>query len=45
MDNHLYILLRLDPRKAQGWSPEEVARRWVALFPLRDVAEASDRSR
>ena len=38
MDNHLHLLLRLDPERASGWSAEEVARRWLGLFPLRDVS-------
>jgi hypothetical protein len=37
MDNHLHLLLRIDSRKVEGWSGEEVARRWFALFPLRDI--------
>jgi REP element-mobilizing transposase RayT len=37
MDNHLHLLLRLDSKKARGWSAEEVARRWMTLFPLRDL--------
>ena len=36
MDNHLHILLRLDPEVANGWSDEEVVRRWGRLFPARD---------
>lgn len=38
MDNHLHLLLRLDPAKVETWSGEEVARRWFDLFPLRDAA-------
>ena len=38
MDNHLHLLLRLDPEKAQGWSAVEVARRWFTLLPLRDLS-------
>jgi len=38
MDNHLHVLLRLDSPRANGWSNEEVARRWATLFPVRDVA-------
>ena len=38
MDNHLHLLLRLDPDRARDWSAEEVARRWLGLFPLRDVS-------
>ena len=37
MDNHLHLLLRLDSQRAQSWSDEEVARRWLTLFPVRDV--------
>jgi len=36
MDNHLYVLVRLDPGIASGWSDEEVVRRWGRLFPPRD---------
>ena len=36
MDNHLHVLLRLDPDVADGWSDEEVVRRWGRLFPPRD---------
>jgi hypothetical protein len=38
MDNHLHLLLRLDSQRAQNWSNEEVAGRWLTLFPVRDVA-------
>jgi hypothetical protein len=38
MDNHLHVLVRLDPDVASGWSDEEVARRWGGLFPPRDKA-------
>ena len=36
MDNHVHLLLRLDPEVAAGWSDEEVARRWGRLYPARD---------
>lgn len=35
MDNHLHLLVRLDPKIAADWSNEEVARRWGRLFPPR----------
>jgi hypothetical protein len=38
LDNHLHVLVRLDWAKARDWSAEEVARRWLTLFPLRDTA-------
>lgn len=36
MDNHLHVLVRLDPDTAKPWSDEEVVRRWGRLFPPRD---------
>ncbi len=36
MDNHLHLLIRLDPEVAVGWSDEDVVRRWGRLFPPRD---------
>jgi hypothetical protein len=36
MDNHLHVLVRLDPDVATSWSDEEVVRRWGKLFPPRD---------
>ena len=35
MDNHLHVLVRLDPAVADGWSDEEVVRRWLAVYPPR----------
>jgi hypothetical protein len=37
LDNHLHVLLRIDPERAAGWSDEEVARRWANLFLPRDA--------
>jgi REP element-mobilizing transposase RayT len=36
MDNHLHVLVRLDPDLAKVWSDEQVVRRWGRLFPPRD---------
>ena len=36
MDNHLHLLVRLDPDIAKDWSDEQVVRRWGRLFPPRD---------
>ncbi len=36
LDNHLHVLVRLDPEVAAGWSEEDVVRRWGRLFPPRD---------
>jgi hypothetical protein len=38
MDNHLHVLVRLDPEVAGGWSDEDVVRQWGRLFPPRDKA-------
>ena len=38
LDNHLHLLLRIDPDVAAGWSDEEVVQRWGRLFPHRDKA-------
>jgi len=35
LDNHLHVLVCLDPDVAKGWSDEEVVRRWGQLFPPR----------
>jgi REP element-mobilizing transposase RayT len=36
MDNHLHVLVRLDPEVTSAWSDEDVVRRWGRLFPPRD---------
>src|SRR5262245_65664511 len=38
LDNHLHLLVRLDPDTANRWAYEEVVRRWGRLFPPRDEA-------
>jgi len=38
MDNHLHVLVRLDPDVAGGWSAEDVVRRWIAVYPPRTLA-------
>jgi REP element-mobilizing transposase RayT len=35
MENHLHLLLRVDPDVAEAWTPMEVAQRWLKLFPPR----------
>jgi hypothetical protein len=32
LDNHLHVLCRLDPGVADGWSDDEVVRRWIAVY-------------
>ncbi len=33
LDNHLHLLVRLDPEDSLSWSAEEVIRRWIAVYP------------
>ncbi len=33
MSNHLHIVVHMSPATANGWPPEEVAARWVRLYP------------
>ena len=44
MSNHLHLVVRLDPATASAWSPEEVARRWVTLFPVRDAGKVDEQA-
>jgi len=44
LDNHLHILCRLDPSTADGWSDEEVVRRWVAVYSPSCLKNASPES-
>jgi len=41
MSNHVHVVLHVDPQEANAWSDEEVAERWVRLFPAR-VEEVVD---
>jgi REP element-mobilizing transposase RayT len=36
LDNHLHVLLRLDPDAALPWTDEDVVRRWAKLYPPRN---------
>ena len=33
MSNHLHVVLRTRPDWVDDWSDEEIARRWLAIFP------------
>lgn len=41
MSNHLHLVVRIDPSAASTWRDEEVAARWVQLFPPREDTEAA----
>ena len=38
MDNHLHVLVRLDPEEAEQWSAREVAERYLDMYPPRNMA-------
>jgi hypothetical protein len=33
LDDHLHVLVRLEPDAANGWSAEDVVRRWFVAYP------------
>ena len=33
MSNHVHVVLHVDPQAIKDWSDEEVAQRWIRLFP------------
>jgi hypothetical protein len=39
MSNHLHLVLRIDPQEATTWHDDEVAARWVRLFPPREDSD------
>jgi hypothetical protein len=41
MGNHLHLVIRTRPDLAAGWSPDQLASRWWALFPQRRLADGS----
>lgn len=41
MSNHLHLVISIDPAEASTWSNENVAARWVRLFPPREDTEAA----
>jgi REP element-mobilizing transposase RayT len=41
MSNHIHLVLRSRPDVVAGWSDEEVARRWLRLFPVRREQDGS----
>jgi REP element-mobilizing transposase RayT len=43
MSNHVHVVLHVDPQAVKAWSDEEVAERWVRLFPVRVDEEIDER--
>jgi hypothetical protein len=42
MSNHVHVVLRIDPTAATAWTDEEVAMRWVRLFPATTDGEPDE---
>ena len=42
MSNHVHVVIYVDPGAALAWSPDEVAERWVRLFPVRGLTGEID---
>jgi hypothetical protein len=42
MSNHVHVVVRIDPTAAATWTDEEVATRWVRLFPATVDGEVDD---
>lgn len=41
LSNHVHLVLRSRPDVVKGWSDQEVARRWLLLFPERREEDGS----
>ncbi|QDV58856.1 hypothetical protein Mal33_48810 [Rosistilla oblonga] len=37
MDNHLHVLCKLDPEATDRWSPQQVVRRWITIYPSKTL--------
>jgi hypothetical protein len=42
LSNHLHVIVRIRPDLAGGWTPEEIARRWRAIFSKQPPVSAGD---
>lgn len=42
MSNHVHLVLRIDPGIAAAWCDDEVASRWVRLFPPQENEDAAE---
>jgi REP element-mobilizing transposase RayT len=41
MENHLHVIVRMQPRHPSTWSEEEVARRWYGIYPADYFADGT----
>lgn len=42
MSNHVHVVVYIDPAAAAEWSADEVAGRWLRLFPVRSAGAVSE---
>jgi len=43
MSNHLHVIVRMEREKPHGWSAQEVARRWFAVYPAAYFADGTQK--
>ncbi len=39
MSNHLHVVLEMDPKASLAWTDQQIAERWVRLFPPRELTD------
>ena len=39
MSNHLHVVLQIDPKASLSWTDQQIAERWVRLFPPRELTD------
>lgn len=44
LDNHLHVLVRLDPDNAKQWNAGQVVRRWMMIYPPESLDLASEQA-
>ena len=42
MDNHYHVVASFHPKASALWAPEEIARRWLRLYPKKNSEETQD---
>jgi len=39
MSNHLHLVVRMRPQEPAAWTAEDVARRWLSIYPRKYLAD------
>ena len=42
MDNHFHVVAAFHPKVSARWTPEEIARRWLLLYPKKNSEESQE---